>query len=546
MNFPMAIRTLLFLVLAVFSGFCNELGGLKGDLKDIGAAVEQKAQQKVTEVKTQAQSKVAELKEKADAELEKAKSTLPEGHHEGDGHDHGHHEGDGHDHSHDGHSEGGHHGPIKDLPFYWVLPFAILLLCIAILPLVAEHWWEENINKAKISFTLGAIVFAYLVMAHGGAGLYLIKHSMHEYFQFIVLLSSLYIISGGIVFRGTLAPTPALNTAILSFGALIASFVGTTGASMLLIRPLLKANVGRKHVVHTVVFFIFMVSNIGGCLTPLGDPPLFLGFLKGIPFSWTFSLWKEWLFVNIILAIVYFIWDSMYYRKEEFLEEDLQQEKEPIKVEGLMNFVWLGGVVACVAFGTPDKFHALGLPADTREVIMIGFIILSLVLTDKKLREANEFNYHPINEVAFLFVGIFLTMIPAINTLKIMGPTLGVEKTWHFFWGTGILSSFLDNAPTYVVFLELANSLRLEGLFSPELGALIGEKAILVPNDILTAISLGAVFMGANSYIGNGPNFMVKAIAEQSGVRMPSFFGYMMYSFGILVPIFLVVTFIWF
>ncbi|MCJ8346566.1 sodium:proton antiporter, partial [bacterium] len=325
---------------------------------------------------------------------------------------------------------------------------------------------------------------------------------------------------------------------ILVLGASIASIVGTTGASMLLIRPLIRANVTRKHVVHIFIFFIFMVSNIGGLLTPLGDPPLFLGFLKGVPFEWTLQLWRPWLFVNVILAIIFFVWDSVVYKKEEYIEEDKVTDKEPFKLEGLLNFVWLGGVVLSVAFLTPDFLGKLGVHPMGREVVMFVLIGLSLVLTSKELREYNEFNYHPIIEVAVLFVGIFVTMIPAINTLQLMGPTLGVSSPAQFFWFTGILSSFLDNAPTYVVFFELAGTL---GLDPAVYGPIVVNN---VPHSILAAISMGAVFMGANSYIGNGPNFMVKAIAEQSGIKMPSFFGYMAYSVGILIPVFLLVHYI--
>ena len=438
------------------------------------------------------------------------------------------------------------HGPIKNLSHLWVIPFALLLLSIAIFPLVAEHWWEENMNKAKISFPLGILVACYLAYQYGPRGIKLIEHSAVEFIQFIVLLGALYIISGGIVVRGKMIGSTKLNAIFLSIGALIASFVGTTGASMLLIRPMLRANACRKHVVHTVVFFIFMVSNIGGCLTPLGDPPLFLGFLKGVPFTWTFSLWPEWLLMNAILLGVYIIWDYFfYYSKEgEILKVEEKEEdksKKKVSIVGILNFVWLLGVVLCVAFLTPSFLGNLGLHPMTRELVMVILIILSLVMTDKKLRAENEFNYHPITEVAVLFVGIFITMIPAINSLKILGPSLGVTEPMQFFWGTGLLSSFLDNAPTYVVFFELAKSL---GLDPNTYGALVAATG--VPAKILAAISLGAVFMGANSYIGNGPNFMVKAIAEQSGIKMPSFFGYMAYSFGVLVPLLVVVSLIFF
>ncbi|PCJ19867.1 MAG: sodium:proton antiporter [Candidatus Cloacimonadota bacterium] len=450
------------------------------------------------------------------------------------GHDHAHaHTEAGHEKDH-----GGHHGPIKDLSPFWCIPFALMLLSIAILPLFAEHWWEENSNKMKVAVPLGLIVGVYLVGAYGSQGMALIQHSVIEYIQFICLLGSLYIISGGIVVKGSMVGTPKFNATVLALGAAIASIVGTTGASMLLIRPIIRANVARKHVVHIFIFFIFMVSNCGGLLTPLGDPPLFLGFLKGVPFEWTLNLWKPWLFVNGILLIIFFVWDSIVYKKEEFIEEIKVVEKEPFKLEGTLNFVWLAGVVFSVAFLTPDFLAKLGVHPMGREVVMIVLIGLSLQMTSKELREYNQFNYHPIIEVAVLFVGIFVTMIPAINTLQLMGPALGVTQPAQFFWFTGILSSFLDNAPTYVVFYELAGTL---GLSTELYGPVIANN---VPHTILAAISMGAVFMGANSYIGNGPNFMVKAIAEQSGIKMPSFFGYMAYSVGILIPVFLLVHYI--
>jgi len=431
------------------------------------------------------------------------------------------------------------HGAIHGLSLIWIAPFVILLLSIAIMPLVAEHWWEHNSSKAMIAVPLGVLVAGYLAAFHGGAGLYKIWHAVEEYIQFITLLGSLYVISGGIVFRGTIMPTPKVNTTILAVGAGIASFVGTTGASMLLIRPLLRANLMRKKIVHTVVFFIFLVSNIGGCLTPLGDPPLFLGFLRGVPFEWTFSLWKEWLLMNVILLIIYFIWDTKKY-SEDTVEPVPADQVKPVEIVGKINFIFLLGVILCVAFLKPALLKSIGLHPFCRELAMIAMVLLSMKFTPKGLREENQFNYHPITEVAVLFIGIFLTMIPALNALQQYGPDLGVNKAWQFFLYTGLLSSFLDNAPTYVVFFELAGTMQWDL-------AVYGEIIVAgVPNLILTAISLGAVFMGANTYIGNGPNFMVKAIAEQAGVKMPSFFGYMAYSFGILMPLFILLKFIWF
>jgi Na+/H+ antiporter NhaD/arsenite permease-like protein len=312
-----------------------------------------------------------------------------------------------------------------------------------------------------------------------------------------------------------------VNTGFLAIGALMASFVGTTGASMLLIRPLLQTNRERTQVRHTVIFFIFLVSNIGGMLTPLGDPPLFLGYLQGVPFAWTFSLWRPWLLMLVVLLAAYFVWDTRAYTHEPLaaIRRDRAQ-LEPLRVRGALNVLPLAGVVGAVAL--------LGAP--WRELAIVGLAGLSAWRTPREIHRANGFTTYPIIEVAVLFLGIFLTMIPALELLRLRGDELGVRAPWQFFWATGVLSSFLDNAPTYLTFLALAQGLRL----APEV--------VGVPATILSAISVGAVAMGANSYIGNAPNFMVKAIAEEAGVKMPSFAGFMAYSAGILLPLFVVVT----
>lgn len=416
------------------------------------------------------------------------------------------------------HGASAHHAP----PIYWVLPFILMLGSIAIFPLVKEHWWEHNKNKLMISALLGIPTLIYLFMQGHTAH---IQHAIIEYFQFIILLGSLFYVSGGVVLRGDIEATPLTNTKFIALGGILASFVGTTGASMLLIRPLLNTNKERHHIVHTVIFFIFIVSNMGGLLTPLGDPPLFLGFLRGVPFTWTFGLWKEWLLGNAILLVVYFIWDTLAHKKET--KGDISRdhfEIQPLSIVGKINFLFLLGIVISVAF----------IPTPYREVAMIFMIIGSSIATSKELRSENKFTLHPINEVAALFIGIFITMIPAIMLLQIHGPELGFDSMVKFFWGTGLLSSFLDNAPTYVTFFETARTIHLEG------ATLIAG----VPEPFLIAISIGAVFMGANTYIGNGPNFMVKAIAEETGIKMPSFFGYMLYSGLILIPLFILITFI--
>jgi Na+/H+ antiporter NhaD/arsenite permease-like protein len=420
---------------------------------------------------------------------------------------------------------------MHELPLWSVTPFALMLLSIAVLPIVAEHFWHSNRNKLLLSLLLAIPVAAYLYRTLGFAPL---EHALVEYFQFIVLLGSLYVISGGIVITGDIRATPRNNTLFLGLGAFLASFIGTTGASMLLIRPLLFTNSERRHVVHTVIFFIFTVSNIGGCLTPLGDPPLFLGYLRGVPFSWTFSLWPEWLGMNVILLGVYYAWDSVLWRRETPADLALDQALlRPIRGHGLVNLYLLLGVILCVAFvPSVDFVHHKLVP--WRELAMLGFCGLSFVVTAQEHRLTNQFTFHAINEVAALFLGIFVTMVPALLILEVRGPSLGVDTPVKFFWFTGLLSSFLDNAPTYATFFELAKSVTTAGGLSPAVAG--------VWSPFLTAISLGAVFMGANTYIGNGPNFMVKSIAESRGIKMPSFFGYMAYSFGLLIPLFLIQT----
>lgn len=403
----------------------------------------------------------------------------------------------------------------------WVLPFAALLLCIAVVPLAAPRFWESNVRKLMVSALLGVPVLL-LYFVHDPHS---ITDTAHDYISFMVLLGSLFVISGGVLMDGDLEATPSVNTAFLGLGSLLASFVGTTGASMLLIRALLHTNSERRHVVHTVVFFIFLVSNIGGCLTPLGDPPLFLGYLEGVPFTWTFRLAPAWLVTTGALLVIYFIWDTRVHRNEPpwSLSADRARRK-PLRVIGKENLLLLGGVVLAAAF----------LARPWREIAMIALSVVSMVRTPGHLRHANHFSFHPILEVAAIFAGIFATMNPALDLLREHGTALGVREPWHFFWATGTLSSFLDNAPTYLTFLALGQGQHLPA------------DVVGVPHSILTAISLGAVFMGANTYIGNGPNFMVRSIAESRGVRMPSFGGYMLYSGGILIPVFLIVTLIFF
>ena len=407
------------------------------------------------------------------------------------------------------------------LPLYTVLPFVAMLLAIALFPLWLPHWWESNRNKLLVAAVLGAPVLVLYLSRRPAA----LVHMAGDYVSFIVLLSGLYVIAGGVLLRGDLEATPRVNTAFLATGSVLASLIGTTGASMLLIRPLLQTNRERKRVTHTVVFFIFLVSNIGGMLTPLGDPPLFLGYLQGVPFAWTLRLWLPWLTMTVSLLLLYYVWDSRHHAHEtrEALRRD-HVEIQPLRLRGALNGLWLAGVVAAVAF-----LHEPG-----RELAILALAGISLWRTPKAIRRANQFTAGPMVEVAVLFLGIFLTMIPALELLHGRGGELGVREPWQFFWATGGLSSFLDNAPTYLTFLALAQSLGLP------------PEVVGVPHVILAAISVGAVAMGANTYIGNAPNFMVKAIAEAAGVRMPSFFGYMAYSAAVLLPLFAIVTILFF
>ena len=445
--------------------------------------------------------------------------------------------------------DGGHAGHAgHGVPPLWQLgtvPFVLLLLAIAVLPLVrfTMRWWENNTSRLAVSLGLAGLTLVYYaVFDSWTSALLAVEHAIPgEYVPFIMLLFSLYVISGGISITGDLRATPTVNTAFIAVGTAIASFIGTTGASMLLIRPLLETNRERKHRVHTVVFFIFLVSNIGGTLLPIGDPPLFLGYLRGVPFTWTLVLWKEWLVLAGILLALYWLWDSVMVKREtpEDIRHDVQ-ERRPLRLSGVVNLVLLTGVVLAVAFLDPSKpipgtdFHAFPF---MRELVMLGLAGASLALTPSGIREANRFNYHAIVEVAALFVGIFITMQVPLAVLKANGASLGLESPGQFFWLTGLLSSFLDNAPTYLVFFQTAESLTT----TPGEGILTLAGGEFIRQDLLVGISLGAVFMGANTYIGNGPNFMVKSIAEQGGVRMPSFFGYMLYSLLVLVPCFVLV-----
>jgi Na+/H+ antiporter NhaD/arsenite permease-like protein len=436
------------------------------------------------------------------------------------------------------------------LPLWSALPFVALLAAIAVLPIAAPSWWGRNRNRALVSLSLALPLAAGLILAHPSEGSRAILASILDYTSFICLLASLYVISGGIHVRGSLAGSPLSNTAMLGIGAVLANLIGTTGASMILIRPLLRANRTRKRKTHLVVFFIFVVSNCSGLLTPLGDPPLFLGFLKGVPFAWTLALWKEWLIANGLLLIVFHFLDDWMLDRDEIEGRGSQLEQalrhEPVAIDGKHNFLLLAGVILVIlgkgqGVGSADGSWAFGV----QEALMLGLAAASYTLTKPSTRSANAFTFAPIVEVAVLFAGIFVTMVAPLEILSARGAALGLTRPWHYFWATGGLSSFLDNAPTYMTFAAAAcgqAGIRVEG------SRYLGEFLDKAPGGaaLLAAISCGAVMMGAMTYIGNGPNFMVKSIAEENGVRMPSFGGYMVWSCTVLLPIFAVVTWLCF
>jgi Na+/H+ antiporter NhaD/arsenite permease-like protein len=482
------------------------------------------------------------------------------GHHAaGHGDEHGPAD-DDHAQAHDDHGhEAAHHAAGAAPPLFTVVPFVVLLGLIAVLPLVPSlaHWWEHNSSKLLVAAILATVTMAYYLLLHaasverhfpahavvapaasgpawGVAGTVLVNALCAEYIPFILLLFALYTITGGVRIEGDLEATPTVNAAFIGIGALAASFIGTTGAAMLLIRPLLETNRQRRHVVHTVVFFIFLVCNCGGCLLPIGDPPLFLGYLQGVDFLWTLSLWKEWLFVNAVVLAIYWLWDTFLSYPQES-RRDLSRDEHTagrIRVEGLWpNLLLMAGVIAAVALLDPSKTF----PGTSwhpwiylREVTLLALVGLSLLLGSADVRRRNGFTYFAILEVAALFVGIFICMQPALAILNERGGELGITSPLGFFWVTGGLSAVLDNAPTYLVFFKTAQALPAEAGAVTMAGVEVGR---------LAGISLGAVFLGAMTYIGNGPNFMVKAIAEQAGVKMPSFFGYILYSCGILLPV---------
>ena len=439
------------------------------------------------------------------------------------------------------------------LSFAYCIPFAGMLLSIAICPLVNGAWWEKFKGAAVLFWSLLFLVPFAIGNGAGTALNHFLEVILGDYISFIVLLFGLFCVAGNIRIRGTLAGTPKVNVLLLLIGTLLSSWVGTTGASMLLIRPVIRANSWRKRKVHTMVFFIFLVSNIGGCLTPVGDPPLLMGFMHGVPFTWSFHLLPVFLLNVVLLLALYFIIDSRAYKKDlsDGAKPKASEKTEKIGLEGAHNLIFLlcivGAVILSGSLANINAFFGNGIKIEGEvtltfaTMIEMAIILLSAFLsfktTKKEVRTANNFSWGAIQEVAVLFIGIFITMIPALLILSARGSELGITKNWQMFWATCALSSFLDNTPTYLVFFETAVSLHATN-------EAIGS--VMIPQTMLMAISCGAVFMGANTYIGNAPNFMIKSIAEENNIKMPSFFGYLFWSVCCLIPVFLIDTLIFF
>jgi Na+/H+ antiporter NhaD/arsenite permease-like protein len=409
-----------------------------------------------------------------------------------------------------------------------------MLLSIAIFPLFWNHFWEKNKNKLLVASLLSTPIIIYLAAA--GLSEKLFETIVFDYIPFIILLGSLYVITGGIFLSGDIEATPIVNTIFLGIGAVIASIVGTTGAAMLLIRPVIQTNKERTFKVHTILFFIGIVANCGGLLTPLGDPPLFMMYLRGAPFTWFFHLLPEWFLTNALLLIIYFFVDEHFHKKEP--EKAIQLDKtviKPLKLQGKLNFVWMAGIVLAVAFLNEQYLPFISQNhyyKFIREGMIASMAILSLLFTTKLTRDSNSFTWEPIKEVAYLFIGIFVTMVPCLLYLESHAKHLGVTSPAQFYYYSGLLSSFLDNTPTAVTFHSLALGL----------GQQAGNVVAGISEELLRGICIGAVFFGSMTYIGNGPNFMVKAVAEENNIKMPSFFAYMyMFSLIVLLPVYIIV-----
>src|SRR5262249_19281611 len=435
-----------------------------------------------------------------------------------------------------------------DVHVWSIVPFVGLLLTIAVLPIVADKFWHSNSKKLFVAVLFAVPAAGYLLVLEwttGQEGIHALWEGIIEYVEFILLLGVLYVVAGGLLVHAPAHPTPWNNLKFLAVGAVLANLIGTTGASMVLIRPVLRANQVRRHARHVPLFFIFVVSNIGGLLTPLGDPPLFLGFLRGVEFFWTFTLWPQWLLANGLVLALFFLWDTLAYRREALPPPE--NPPDPVRLRGVINLFFLAGILATVLLRSPDisipvsQWLRQWWPAIDVQVqrpwgsiLMLGLALRSLLLTPRGVRQANGFAWGAYLEVAILFAGIFITMVPALDLLARHGRELNLSEPWQYFWLTGLLSSVLDNAPTYLTFATIASE------NNPIHTLMINAPALLA------AISCGAVFMGAMTYIGNGPNFMVKTIAENSGLQLPSFLGFVLYSAVILLPIFAVVSYLFF
>ena len=453
----------------------------------------------------------------------------------------------------------GEGGAESGVPLWLCIPFAGLLLCIAVMPLVKGEWWEAHQPLVVVLWILVMVIPFALLYGVGSAAETVLECTVNDYLTFIVLLFGLFCVSGNITMEGDFAGSPRINVGLLALGTLLASCIGTTGASMLMVRPVIKMNSWRRRKSHIMIFFIFMVSNMGGCLTPIGDPPLLMGFMRGVPFFWSLHLFPVLIFNMVILLFVFYHLDKRNYRRDiaEGRKPDISKPGTEFRIDGLHNIVFLIMIVAAVilsgvlpgmpafqdAAGNARGIHIFGeVSLSFPSLIEIALILLAAFLsfktTDKEVRVKNHFTWGAIKEVAVLFIGIFITMQPALMLLKAVGPNLGITEPYQMFWATGALSSFLDNTPTYLVFLTTAGTLGFTGGISTTLGTL--------PAKMLSAISCGAVFMGANTYIGNAPNFMVKSISDENGVNMPSFFGYMLWSVAVLIPVFIIDMFVFF
>ena len=444
-------------------------------------------------------------------------------------------------------------GELSAIPIWLCIPFAGLLLSIAVMPLFKPDWWEKHQPLAVVFWSI-----LFIIPFTAKYGIFTMSETVlecvvNDYLTFIVLLFGLFCVAGNITIDGEFAGSPRINTALFVFGTLLSSVIGTTGSSMLLVRPFIKMNSWRKRKSHIMIFFIFLISNMGGCLTPIGDPPLLMGFMRGVPFFWSMKLFHILVFNMVILLFVFYHLDMRSYKKDiaEGRKPDISKPGTEFKIEGLHNIIFLVMIVVGVilsgmlpgmpafqdAAGNVKGIHifgevTLGFPSIIEIVLILAAAFLSFKTTDKRIRVRNHFTWGAIKEVAVLFIGIFITMQPALMLLKAVGPNLGITEPYQMFWATGALSSFLDNTPTYLVFLTTAGTLGFTNGIATTLGT--------VPVKLLSAISCGAVFMGANTYIGNAPNFMVKTLSDENGINMPSFFGYMAWSICFLVPVFII------